>query len=101
MQLDGEAFHLWMLFLVIPISVYALTMGCRQHKRFRLLALGIVGLLFLVLAVALGEGMLGEVWEKTLTLIGATIITLGHFWNYRLCRNQETCACPEPSGNAQ
>ena len=95
LRLDGEAFHLWMLFLVIPISIHALTVGCRQHKRFRLLALGIVGLLFMVAAVAIGEGLLGEAGEKILTLIGAAIIALAHYWNYRLCQYQDTCACPE------
>ena len=36
LQLDYEAFHYWMLVSVIPMSVYALTVGCKQHKRYRL-----------------------------------------------------------------
>lgn len=95
LPLDEEAFHLWMLFLVIPISVYALVMGYRLLKHFRLLAFGIVGLLFMISAVALGESLLGEVGEKALTLIGAAIIAFTHYRNYRLCQYQDTCACPE------
>lgn len=95
LQLDGEAFHLWMVLAVIPISIYALTMGCKQHKRYRLLGLGLVGLLFLLAAVLSGEELIGNFWEKALTVTGAVTIALGHYWNYRLCRRQESCVCPE------
>ena len=95
LQFDGEAFHLWMVLAVIPTSIYALTMGCKQHKRYRLLGLGLLGLLFLLSAVLAGEELIGDFWEKALTVIGAAIIALGHYRNYRLCRRQEFCACPE------
>ena len=95
LQFDGEAFHLWMVLAVIPTSVYALTMGCKQHKRYRLLIMGFVGLLFLLSAVLPGEGVIGEFWEKALTVTGAAIIALGHYRNYHLCRHQEFCACPD------
>ena len=55
LQFDGETFHVWMVLAVIPTSVYALTMGCTRHKHYRLLALGLVGLLLLVSAVYAGE----------------------------------------------
>ena len=51
LQLDNEAFHFWMLVAVIPTSVYALTLGCKQHKRYRLLILGFIGLGLLVMAL--------------------------------------------------
>lgn len=43
LQLDNEAFHYWMLLAVIPTSIYALTMGCKRHKHFRLLIVGGTG----------------------------------------------------------
>ena len=95
LQLDNEAFHLWMVLAVIPISAYALTMGCKQHKHYHIFTLGLVGLGCLVLAIVLGESLLGEVWEKILTSIGALIITYGHYKNYRLCQLKENCACSE------
>ena len=95
LQLDGEAFHLWMVLAVIPISIYALTMGCRQHKHYRLLGIGLVGLLFLLSAVLPGDDLISSFWEKALTVTGAVTIALGHYWNYRLCRRQESCVCPE------
>ena len=98
LQFDGEAFHLWMVLAVIPTSVYALTMGCKQHKRYRLLIMGLVGLLFLLSAVLAGEAVIGEFLEKILTVTGAAIIALGHYRNYCLCRHEDYCACPEHSG---
>ena len=88
LQLNNEAFHLWMVLAVIPISVYALTMGCGQHKRYYLLTLGLIGLIFLISAVALGESLLGEVWEKILTIIGAVMIAYVHYKNYSLCQTK-------------
>jgi len=67
-----------MLVAVIPTSVYALTLGCKQHKRYRLLILGFIGLGLLVVALALGEERIGEAGEKILTVIGGGFVAFGH-----------------------
>ena len=54
-----EAFHLWMVLAVIPISTYSLSMGCKQHKRYSILICGILGILFLIAAV-ISEDYLGK-----------------------------------------
>ncbi len=100
LQLDDEAFHLWMIIAVIPTSAFALTMGCRQHKRYHLMVLGLLGLTLLILAVVLEETILGEtsyseIIEKVLTTLGAGIITYGHYRNYRLCQRKQHCAYSE------
>ena len=89
--LQDEAFHFWMVIAVIPTSAYALTMGCKKHKRFRLLTIGSVGLGLLIIAAFFGHDLLGEFWEKALTVAGATVIALGHFYNYSLCQRHQTC----------
>ena len=102
LQLDSEAFHVWLAVAVIPTSIYALTLGCKQHKRYQLLVLGSTGLVLLVLALVLGEDRIGEAGEKVLTSLGACFVAVGHWFNYRLCRTQEhsrsqkqnDCACP-------
>lgn len=96
-HLGNEAFHAWMVVAVLPTSIYALTLGCKKHKNYRLITLGISGLLLLVLAVVLDESLLGHLGEKIMTLIGATILAIGHGWNFLLCHqhNQqgENCDC--------
>lgn len=94
--LVDEAFHFWMVVIVIPSSAFALALGCKQHKRYRLFFMGAIGLTLLALAVALGESYLSEIGEKTLTLIGAAVIALAHMQNYKLCARQEKgCHCPK------
>lgn len=89
----SEDFHLWMVFFVLPISIFALTMGCRQHQRYRLLIPGVSGLLLLVIAILVGEDLMGEWGEKSLTLAGSILIAFGHYHNYRLCQEVDNCHC--------
>ena len=93
LNLDNEAFHVWMVVAVIPTSIYALFMGCKQHKRYELLKYGLIGLTLLILAVTLGEEVIGELWEKLLTVAGAMFVAYGHYRNFQLCQNQEDCKC--------
>lgn len=93
LPLDNESFHFWLVVVVIPSSIYALTLGCRQHERYRLLTLGAIGLSLLILALVLGEERIGEVNEKILTALGACFIAVGHWFNYRLCQAQDHHAC--------
>lgn len=93
LPLDDESFHLWMLLAVIPTSIYALTLGCRKHKNYQLAFFGIAGLILLISAYVLGEDTIGELGEKGMTLLGVSIVALGHLWNYRLCLQSQTCEC--------
>ena len=84
-----ELFHVLLLWLVIPLSVIALSLGCRRHKDRLVAAIGLVGLTFLVVAASLGHDFLGETNERILTIIGAAVIAMGHLRNYSLCRREE------------
>tara|TARA_Y100000590_G_C15603634_1_gene971096 strand:- start:67 stop:501 length:435 start_codon:yes stop_codon:yes gene_type:complete len=96
---NEEVFHLWMVMAVLPSSAYALTLGCKQHKRYRLLIWGSIGLILLVMALVLGEERIGEAGEKILTVLGAGFVAVGHWFNFRLCQAQKhrDCACPANS----
>lgn len=99
---SDESFHFWMATVVVPISVLALTLGCKKHKSILIVGLGLFGLALLIGAVILGEDYLGETLEKLLTLGGATIIAVSHLWNFRLCHASEKCECSaKPSENVQ
>lgn len=91
-HLEDEASHLWMLAAVVPTSLYALTMGCKKHKKFGVMAFAVVGLVVLIATVLLGHNILGEAGEKTLLATGAIIIALGHLKNYQLCK-RASCKC--------
>ena len=81
--LEGETFHYWLLFLVVPTSVFSLWLGCRKHGRLDILTSGIFGVSLLLLIVLLGVDQLGEIGESISTVAGAAIIALAHFRNLR------------------
>ena len=91
-NLQDEAVHLWMLVAVIPTSLFALTMGCRKHKNYNVIGLGIVGLTIILASAFLGHDLLGETGETVLTTVGAIFIAVVHLINQRLCR-QSNCQC--------
>ena len=95
MQLEHETFHKWMVYAVLPTSLYALTAGCKKHKQYQLLLLGGAGLTLMVLAISLGHDTLGEVGEKILTVSGAILVAAGHFLNFKLCKKHNACVCTE------
>lgn len=99
LQLDNEAFHIWMVIAVLPTSIYALLAGCKQHKNYYLLWVGLTGLSCLLAALIFGEFFLGEAGEKVLTTIGAFIIAYGHFKNYRYCQEAKDCNCSTVNDN--
>lgn len=87
-----EHFHRWMLLVVLPTGLVALTMGCRQHRNVSVMATGLLGLTILTLALLFGHTWLGEAWEKAASLTGASLIALGHLRNHTLCKRQQ-CHC--------
>ncbi len=88
---DSEWFHFWIVMIVLPVSLYSLAVGCKQHKHMRVLLLGVTGLIFLLAAIFVeGNALivaasLSEALEKALTLAGSVVIVFAHVINYRLC----------------
>ena len=89
MGVADEAFHVWMIVFVVPISIYALFAGCNKHREYSVLALGGVGLAVLISAPLLGHDVLGEVGERVVTLAGALLVAASHVRNFRLCRQAD------------
>jgi hypothetical protein len=82
-----EIFHQWLLIAVIPTSLIALTMGCRQHKNLSVMIFGLLGLTILIPTAFFGHELLGEAGEKIASVLGAAFIALGHIQNSSLCKD--------------
>lgn len=91
--LTSESFHFWMIVAVIPSSIYALALGCKKHAKFSIFIVGTLGLTCLLLAFFFGHDLLGDIGEKSLTLIGALLITYSHIMNFKLCHQSDDCSC--------
>ena len=87
--LDGESFHFALLFLVLPISLFSLGLGCRKHGHRDILLLGMSGVFLLCLIILVGEETLGELGEKLSTVFGAVIVASAHFRNFKACQDKK------------
>ncbi|CAA0090005.1 Uncharacterised protein [Zhongshania aliphaticivorans] len=87
-----QHFHQWLLLAVLPTSLIALTMGCRQHLKMSVMVIGILGLTILSFTAFWGHDLFGETGEKIASLFGALLITIGHIRNHNLC-NSLRCHC--------
>lgn len=91
LPIGEESFHLWMLLGVIPISVFAMTLGCRQHRDPAVAGASIAGLGVLLFAAIFGHDVVGEAGEKILTVMGSAVLVFAHTRNFRLCHKQDCC----------
>lgn len=89
MNVTEGTFHRLLLFLILPTSVAALSLGCRRHQDPIILVLGASGLLQLGVTALWGHDLLGETGEQISTVIGSAVLSSGHLRNYRLCRRAE------------
>ena len=87
--LEGETFHYVLLFLVVPISLFSLGLGCRKHGHRDILLLGMSGVFLLCLIILVGEETLGELGEKLSTVAGAVVVASAHFRNFKACQDKK------------
>ena len=92
LSIDNELIHKAFLIIVLPVSLYALITGYRNHRILSYFYLGTSGLWILIFAVFFGEGVLGELAEKSLTLLGSIIVASAHYKNYQTCK-ELACEC--------
>ncbi len=89
--LGTETFHTWLVIAIIPSSLFALGLGCKQHGRGLFLFIGVSGLSFLVLAIFVESLAVDHVFEQVFTVIGAVLIAAAHVRNFQLCRKLAGC----------
>ena len=87
--LDEETFHLIMLVVILPVSVIALAIGCRQHKDRTTLILGTIGLGILTATAIFGHDWFGLTGERLVTSLGGLVLAAAHIQNYRCCRDHD------------
>ena len=90
-SVDSEIVHLVLLLTTIPISLFALGLGYKNHKVLLYLLIGITGLSVLTAAYLL-EDVFSQPLERFVTSLGASIIALSHFKNYKKCKEIQ-CNC--------
>lgn len=85
--IDEATFHVVMIVFILPISLIALAIGCRQHKDILTIILGVIGLGILIITAIYGHTLFGLTGERLVTSLGGVILALAHIQNYRCCRS--------------
>ncbi len=90
-SINSEIVHLVLLLTTIPISLFALGIGYKNHDVLSYLLIGITGLAVLTTAYFL-EDIVTQPLERFMTVLGASIIAFSHFKNYKKCKEIQ-CTC--------
>ena len=90
LSVADEKFHAVLIFLILPASLVALTLGCRRHGDMSVVYWGCGGLVVLLGTLVLGHDLLGDAGEKIMTVFGSGLVVIGHTLNFRACR-ASTC----------
>ena len=93
-SLNSELIHYMLLFLVVPVSSFALIVGLNNHKNSFIFFIGLSGLAILVSALFIELSIKTISGEILLTIIGSILITFSHYKNYKFCDHLE-CDCHE------
>tara|TARA_B100000886_G_scaffold207692_1_gene143663 strand:+ start:245 stop:571 length:327 start_codon:yes stop_codon:yes gene_type:complete len=91
--MDNEIIHYFILFFAVPVSLFALNRGYKNHKTKNLFFIGITGILILLAAIMLPDSAYQEKLEKALTVLGSTLVVYAHYKNYKACKEIECETC--------
>lgn len=75
-------FHVLLFFIGMPVSMLALHNGYRLHGRWQAGTYIVLGCVMLGAAVMIDV----EFWHRSLTIMGAAVLALGHIKNLLDCR---------------
>ena len=91
LTLESELIHKAILLLTIPVSIFAISLGYKNHSNTSIIYTGIAGLTILISALLIRE-RIGENAELILTTIGSLMVIACHYRNYRICK-KVNCDC--------
>tara|TARA_B100001057_G_scaffold63371_1_gene56913 strand:- start:15825 stop:16151 length:327 start_codon:yes stop_codon:yes gene_type:complete len=91
--MDNESIHYFILFFAVPVSLFALNRGYKNHKTKNLFLIGITGILILLAAIMLPDSSYQEQLEKALTVLGSILVVYAHYKNYKACKEIECETC--------
>ena len=83
---DGHL-HAQLLVLVIPVSVFAFTLGFRRHGSWPIVGFGVLGMAVLALGGTYVHSHYGIAADRAVTVAGSAVLAVAHFFNSRRSRH--------------
>ena len=87
--LDHQTFHLVLLVVVLPVSILALSLGCRRHRDALTIIAGVAGLLVITAVAIFSHTLVNQTDEKVVTSFGSLVLAYAHIRNYQICRKSD------------
>jgi hypothetical protein len=85
-QFSDDHLHAELLIVVLPVSIVALALGYRRHKRKGIVAWGLSGLVLLTIGGTIAHSMYGLIADRSLTVVGSVILAMAHYRNFRFSK---------------
>jgi hypothetical protein len=83
---DEGHLHAQMLIVVLPLSIFALSVGFQRHHSMRVVATGAAGMLLLTIGGTIAHDQYGLWADRLLSISGALTLATAHFYNSVLSR---------------
>ena len=86
-QFNAAHFHAQILIVVVPVSLFAFTLGYRHHGNKAIVAWGAAGIAILFIAGTVAHANYGVLADSLLTMAGSVVLATAHYRNNRLTRH--------------
>ena len=86
-EFDDVNFHFQMLVCILALFFIAFTLGYRRHFNKCVITWGVIGMLLLIIGGTIAHSAYGIIADRILTICGALIIAVAHYFNNRLSRH--------------
>ncbi|MDU0353734.1 MerC domain-containing protein [Paraglaciecola aquimarina] len=88
---SDERFHTWLLYGVIPISLFAVVLGYFHHRNRSVVLVTSIGMSVLILVALLGHDVFGEQGEIVASVLGSILVAYGHIRNFKTRKQLRQC----------
>jgi hypothetical protein len=89
--LSDERFHIWLIYGVLPVSVFAVVSGYLYHRNWSVLLITLIGMSILVLVALLGHAVFGDTGEVVASVMGSLLVAYGHIKNFKSRKQMSQC----------
>ncbi len=83
-QINDTHFHVQMLIVVIPVSLFAFALAYRRHRNKAIIVWGIAGITIMFIGGTIAHANYGNLADSLLTIAGSIVLATSHYFNNRL-----------------